>query len=110
MSAAVDPAIFKAYDIRGVYGEQIDASTATSIGRSFARVIGALEDKPTSELRLGLGRDMRLTAPELGTVAQQHQRIADAITRRDADAAAGAMEAHLRAASTMEVGHFTVGT
>ena len=57
--------IFKAYDIRGLYGEQIDAATALAIGRSFARVIGALEGKPTSELRLGLGRDMRLTAPEL---------------------------------------------
>ena len=54
--------------------------------------------------------ESRLTAQELSTVAQQHQRIADAITRRDADAAAGAMEAHLRAASTMDVGHFTAGT
>ncbi|MBV9817743.1 MAG: phosphomannomutase/phosphoglucomutase [Solirubrobacterales bacterium] len=57
--------IFKAYDIRGVFGEDIDASTAVDIGRSFARVIGSLEGRPTSELRLGLGRDMRLTAPEL---------------------------------------------
>ena len=65
MSEAVDPTIFKAYDIRGLYGEQIDAATATSIGRSFAHVIAALEDKQTSELRLGLGHDMRLTAPEL---------------------------------------------
>jgi phosphomannomutase len=61
----VNPAIFKAYDIRGLYGEEIDAETAVAIGRSFARVIGALEDKPTSDLRIGLGRDMRLTAPEL---------------------------------------------
>src|SRR6202043_25255 len=28
-------------------------------------VIAELEDKPVGELRLGLGRDMRLTAPEL---------------------------------------------
>ncbi len=65
MSERVNPAIFKAYDIRGLYGEEIDSSTAVSIARSFARVIGALEKKPTTELRLGLGRDMRLTAPEL---------------------------------------------
>ncbi len=65
MSTAVDPAIFKAYDIRGLYGEQMDAEIAVSIGRAFAQVIGALEGKPTTELRLGLGRDMRLTAPEL---------------------------------------------
>jgi phosphomannomutase len=60
-----NPDIFKAYDIRGVYGEDIDASTALDIGRSFARVIGELADKPTGELRIGLGRDMRLNAPEL---------------------------------------------
>jgi phosphomannomutase len=60
-----NPDIFKAYDIRGVYGVDIDVSTALDIGRSFARVIGELAGKPTSELRIGLGRDMRLTAPEL---------------------------------------------
>ena len=58
-------AIFKAYDIRGLYGDDIDADVAGRIGRAFARVIAELEDKPTSELRLGLGHDMRLTAPEL---------------------------------------------
>jgi phosphomannomutase len=65
MSALANPAIFKAYDIRGLYGTEIDAEIATLIGRAFARVIGELEHKPTSELRLGLGHDMRLTAPEL---------------------------------------------
>jgi len=61
----IDPGIFKAYDIRGLYGEQIDAEVALPIGRAFARVISQRAGKPTSELRLGLGRDMRLTAPEL---------------------------------------------
>ncbi|HKO29189.1 MAG TPA: phosphomannomutase/phosphoglucomutase [Solirubrobacteraceae bacterium] len=64
MSVA-NPEIFKAYDIRGLYGSDIDAELAEQIGRAFARVIAELEDKPTGELRLGLGRDMRLTAPEL---------------------------------------------
>jgi phosphomannomutase len=59
------PEIFKAYDIRGLYGSEIDADVAEQIGRAFAGVIAELEDKPTRELRLGLGRDMRLTAPEL---------------------------------------------
>lgn len=53
--------------------------------------------------------ESRLSHEELMTVAQQHQRIADAITRRDPDAAAAAMEAHLNAASTMDVGHFPAG-
>ena len=61
----VPPEIFKAYDIRGLYRDQIDGDIAEQIGRSFVRVIAALEDKPASALRLGLGRDMRLTAPEL---------------------------------------------
>jgi phosphomannomutase len=57
--------IFKAYDIRGIHGEQLGPDAAELIGRAFARVIGQLEGKPTSALRLGLGRDMRLTAPEM---------------------------------------------
>jgi phosphomannomutase len=61
----LDPTIFKAYDIRGLYGSQIDASTALSIGRAFARVLSELSGKPLGELHVGLGRDMRLTAPEL---------------------------------------------
>jgi phosphomannomutase len=62
---AIDPGIFKAYDIRGLYGEQIDGEAALAIGRAFARVLSKLSGKPTSGLRVGLGRDMRLTAPEL---------------------------------------------
>ncbi|MFI4992354.1 MAG: phosphomannomutase/phosphoglucomutase [Solirubrobacterales bacterium] len=63
--ATVPADIFKAYDIRGLYGEQIDGDVAEQIGRAFARVLSALSGKPVSELRIGLGRDMRLTAPEL---------------------------------------------
>jgi phosphomannomutase len=65
VSAVADPAIFKAYDIRGVYGSQLSAQDAVLIGRAFVRVISRLEQRPAAELRLGLGRDMRLTAPEL---------------------------------------------
>jgi phosphomannomutase len=62
---SVPAEIFKAYDIRGIHGEQLDPDAAEQIGRAFARVIGDLEGKPTTELRLGLGRDMRLSAPEM---------------------------------------------
>src|SRR6478609_890733 len=61
----VDPAIFKAYDVRGLYGDQIDADIAEQLGRAFVRVLSELSGKPQGELRIGLGRDMRLTAPEL---------------------------------------------
>jgi len=62
---SLDPGIFKAYDIRGLYGSQLDGDAAELIGRAFARVLSELASKPACELRVGLGRDMRLTAPEL---------------------------------------------
>jgi phosphomannomutase len=65
MSATASPDIFKAYDIRGIYGEQIDGDIAERIGRAFAEVLSGLAGKPAGELRVGLGRDMRLSAPEL---------------------------------------------
>ncbi len=63
--AALDPEIFKAYDIRGLYGSQIDGDAAEQIGRAFVLVLARLAGKPPAQLRVGLGRDMRLTAPEL---------------------------------------------
>ncbi len=62
---AVSAEIFKAYDVRGLYGSQIDGDVAEAVGRAFARVLAGLAGKPVAELRVGLGRDMRLTAPEL---------------------------------------------
>jgi phosphomannomutase len=63
--ATVSPAIFKAYDIRGIAGQDIDGDVAELIGRAFAHVLAAMSGKPVGELRVGVGRDMRLTAPEL---------------------------------------------
>ena len=57
--------IFKAYDVRGIYGDDIDGDTAEAVGRGLARALADLSGKPTSELQVGLGRDMRLSAPEL---------------------------------------------
>ncbi len=65
MPATFSPDIFKAYDIRGLYGEQIDGEIAELIGSAFARVLSKLAGKPVADLRIGLGRDMRLSAPEL---------------------------------------------
>ncbi|MFK7741043.1 MAG: phosphomannomutase/phosphoglucomutase [Planctomycetota bacterium] len=49
--------IFKAYDIRGTYPDQIDATTAYRIGASMVRHLNAK--------RLVVGRDMRTMAPEI---------------------------------------------
>jgi phosphomannomutase len=65
MPLAIDPGIFKAYDIRGTHPEEIDGDVAEQLGRAFARVLADLSGMATGELRIGLGRDMRLAAPEL---------------------------------------------
>lgn len=49
--------IFKAYDIRGTYPDQIDAKIAHRIGAAMVRFLGAK--------RLVVGRDMRTMAPEI---------------------------------------------
>jgi len=67
----IPPEIFKAYDIRGLYGDDIDADAAALIARAFARVISEQEQKPTAELKLGLGRDMRIQAPELAAAYRE---------------------------------------
>jgi phosphomannomutase len=61
----ITPDIFKAYDIRGLHGDELDAQGAEQIGRAFVRVLAGLAGKAPGDLRIGLGRDMRLTAPEL---------------------------------------------
>jgi phosphomannomutase len=65
-SVTVPPAgIFKAYDIRGLYGSEMDGETAYLVGRAFAHVLAEMRGKPADELRVGLGRDMRIEAPEM---------------------------------------------
>jgi phosphomannomutase len=75
----IDPGIFKAYDVRGLHPEQIDEDVAYRVGRAFARVLADVEGKPAGELRVGLGHDMRLSAPELSA------RYADALRDEGAD-------------------------
>ena len=65
MAVSAPPGIFKAYDVRGIYGKEMDGETAYAVGRAFARVLGGLRGKPASQLRVGLGRDMRTQAPEM---------------------------------------------
>jgi phosphomannomutase len=61
----IDPSIFKAYDVRGVHPDQLDEDVAYRIGRAFPRVLAAGEGRDPSGLRVGLGRDMRLSAPAM---------------------------------------------
>jgi phosphomannomutase len=59
----MDPSIFKAYDVRGTYPDQMDEELAYRIGRAFPRVLSELEGSPVGTLRVAVGRDMRLSAP-----------------------------------------------
>lgn len=62
----VDPSIFKAYDIRGIAGQQLNADVAAAVGKAFVQFI-----KPTT---IVVGRDGRITSPEY------HQAIVEAVT------------------------------
>ena len=53
----VNPAIFKAYDIRGTYPDEIQETTARQIGAAFITYLKAK--------RIAVGRDMRLSSPAL---------------------------------------------
>jgi len=86
--------IFKAYDIRGLYGEEMDETTALAIGRAFARVLARLRGKAPGELRIGLGRDMRLTAPAMA-VELRDGMIFEGATVLDAGMIATEMLYHL---------------
>jgi phosphomannomutase len=67
---SVPEEIFKAYDVRGIYGTQMDAATNHLIGRAFARVLADLRGKRPAELTVGIGRDMRLQAPEMAAAVR----------------------------------------
>ena len=53
----IDASIFKAYDIRGLYPTQLDGEVARRIGRAFVDYLGAK--------RIAVGRDARLSSPEI---------------------------------------------
>ncbi|MCB2055634.1 MAG: phosphomannomutase/phosphoglucomutase [Geminicoccaceae bacterium] len=56
------PTVLREYDIRGIVGETIGAGDARAIGRAFATIAGG-----EGKRRLAVGRDGRLSSPELAT-------------------------------------------
>ena len=56
----IDPTVFKAYDIRGVVGKNIDETFAEHLGRAFGTVAAAAGEKAVA-----VGRDGRLSGPSL---------------------------------------------
>jgi phosphomannomutase len=77
--ASLDASIFKAYDVRGTYPDQMDEELAYRIGRAFPRVLSELQHTPVDRLRVAVGRDMRLSA------AGMSERYAAGIADEGAD-------------------------
>ena len=53
----MNPDIFKAYDVRALYPQELDEATAKQIGRGFVSYLKAK--------RIAVSRDMRLSSPSL---------------------------------------------
>jgi phosphomannomutase len=54
---SLNPAIFKAYDVRGLYPSEVNEDAARLIGRGFVAYLGAK--------RIAVSRDMRLSSPSV---------------------------------------------
>ena len=57
----LDPAVFKAYDVRGIYPDQLDEEGAYAIGRAY---VDQFEPR-----RIAVGRDVRLSSPQMAAAA-----------------------------------------
>jgi phosphomannomutase len=57
----INESIFKAYDIRGIYPEQLNEETAKLIGKAFIKL--------TNAKKVVVGRDTRLASPALSKAA-----------------------------------------
>src|SRR5947208_14437420 len=57
LKTSINPAIFKAYDVRGLYPAEVNEEAARLIGRGFVSYLGAR--------RIAVSRDMRLSSPSV---------------------------------------------
>src|SRR5512145_1982973 len=53
----INPSIFKAYDVRGLYPSEVNEEAARQIGRGFVQYLNAA--------RIAVSRDMRLSSPSV---------------------------------------------
>jgi phosphomannomutase len=60
---ALDPKVFKAYDVRGIYPSELDEEGAYAIGRAYVE-----QFEPR---RIAVGRDMRLSSPSMAQAVVQ---------------------------------------
>ena len=62
----LDPKVFKAYDVRGLYPEELDEDGAYAVGRAY---VEHFEPR-----RMAVGRDMRLSSPTMAAAAIEGAR------------------------------------
>jgi phosphomannomutase len=84
----LDPKVFKAYDVRGIYPDELDEEGAYAIGRAYVE-----QFEPR---RIAVGHDMRLSSPAM----------TEAVVRGAAEAGADVMELGLVGT---EMVYFAVG-
>ena len=53
----LEPEVFKAYDVRGIYPDELDEAGAYAIGRAYVE-----QFEPS---RIAVGHDMRLSSPTM---------------------------------------------
>ena len=58
------PGVFKAYDVRGLHGSEIDEEGAERIGRAFVEVVRQATPG-TPNPRIAVGHDVRLSSPSM---------------------------------------------
>src|SRR5947208_11403661 len=58
----LDASVFKAYDVRGISGTELDEEGAYAIGRAYVE-----EFSPT---RIAVGRDMRVSSPTMAAAVR----------------------------------------
>jgi phosphomannomutase len=84
----LEPHVFKAYDVRGIYPSELDEEGARAIGRAFVEVF--------EPARIAVGHDMRVSSPAM----------AEALTRGASEAGADVLDLGLVGT---EMVYFAVG-
>ena len=102
----MDPSIFKAYDIRGLYPDQLDEEAAWKIGHATAQFLRSLlrgyERGLANAQSICVGRDMRKHSPSLakalirGDERRRRQRHRHRHDRHAADVFCDQSSGHLR--------------
>jgi len=59
----MNPEIFKAYDIRGIYPTELDEQGTYKIAKAFIHLLK--QENPEKKLKIVVARDMRLSSPSL---------------------------------------------